>query len=518
MDNKLTFVCWLWDSSRHPHKRKKRRAFAPEHVNILYAMLYRNLTVPFRLICVTDDRRGIRQEVEIVDLWDEFRALGGCFLRLVPFKSDFSLFGEKFISIDLDCVILKDITSLFTRDEDFVIWHPRKAVRWLDRGEKGRYYCGSLWMLRAGTRPVVYDKFDPSKFKLGFDGRYEGGTDQKHISQVLYPNEACWTVDDGVCTFVEDIARPKKGYVAKNPRIIFFNGRFMPDDPECQQFKWIKQHYHDSIKKKEVFIDKEPEVVMPVKEPFPVKTSGNDKVTVASFYWGDWPEKGGKTLGVQYIRQLYNGVKQHMPPDQPYEFVLFTNDFLSGKIPDDIIVRPLDVPDDLRWNLKKIFMFSRESKLEHPTICFDLDTVVVGSLSWMVEQTKALSNSNGKAKLITCEDAYALGKAGGSIVAFAPTGELESTLWFPIVENREHVEKLTGGSERFYYRHKNKTGQLDVIFWEKLKPGYVLSYKRDCSNTRVKPKNVCVVRFHGKPRPHQIVRGWIREALRHGIK
>ncbi len=511
-NSQLTFVCWKWEAPHFPHKRKKRNAFSAKHVNILYAMLYRNLSVPFRLICVTDDKKGIRPEVEIVPLWDEFMSLGGCFLRLVPFKSGFSLFGDKFISIDLDCVILSDVTDLFTRDEDFVIWHPRKAVRWLDKGEKGRYYCGSLWMLKAGTRSIVYDKFNPGKLRLGFNGRYEGGTDQKHISQLLYPNEACWTVDDGVCTFVEDVARPKKGVPVKNPKIVFFNGRFMPDDPECMRFNWIQQHYHDGLGKREIFVSK-PE---PVPVPKVETGGGNDKVTIASFFWGNWPEKSDLGLGMQYVKQLYNGVKRNMPPGQDYEFVLFTNDFLSGKIPDEIVIRPLEVDVDLKWNLKKMFMFSKGSQLEHPTICFDLDTVVVADLSWMIKQTMLLKDIQNKARIITCEDAYALGKAGGSIVAFVPCPELERTLWEPLINDREHIEHITGGSERFYYRQKSKANQLIVDFWEKLRPGYVLSYKRDCGHTSKKPKFVSVIRFHGKPRPHQVARGWIREALRNG--
>jgi len=42
--------------------------YGPEYVNRLYTMVKRNITGPFRLVCLTDDREGIRPEVECFDL------------------------------------------------------------------------------------------------------------------------------------------------------------------------------------------------------------------------------------------------------------------------------------------------------------------------------------------------------------------------------------------------------------------------------------------------------------------
>ena len=488
----LTFVCWKWDSSKYPHGRKKRRAFNSHHVNVLFAMLSRNISLPFRLICVTDDPVGINPEIEIIPIWDEFRELGGCFLRLVAFKREFELFGPRFISIDLDCVILKDITHLFTREEKFVIWHPRKAVRWLPQGEKGKYYCGSLWMLTAGERSIVYDTFHPENFSLGFDGRYEGGTDQKHISKTLYPNEACWTIDDGVCLFVDDLARPKRGVVAvEDPSIVFFNGRFMPDDYECLKISWVRENYTLSLEK-------------PKPEPIPV--AEKERLNIVAFWWGEWPGKDGK--GEEYVLNLFEGIKKHLPKGLSYQFVLFTDRTSINGLPENIVVRSLKVPDSLKWNLKKVFMFSKESGLEGPTICFDLDSLILGDLNPLLKLVYNLKNKPGN-YIITCEDAYSLGRAGGSIVGFLPSPELEKVLWEPILVDRKSIEISTRGSERFYYRQKSKNGKLHILFWEKLIPGKVFSYKRDCGNGE--PKGVSVIRFHGLPRPHQVDRSWVKQ-------
>ena len=39
--------------------------FPPLYVNRLYGMISRNITLPFQLICFTDNAEGIRNEVKI---------------------------------------------------------------------------------------------------------------------------------------------------------------------------------------------------------------------------------------------------------------------------------------------------------------------------------------------------------------------------------------------------------------------------------------------------------------------
>ncbi len=42
--------------------------YGPDYVNRLYAMVKRNITGPFRFVCLTDSREGLRPEVECFDL------------------------------------------------------------------------------------------------------------------------------------------------------------------------------------------------------------------------------------------------------------------------------------------------------------------------------------------------------------------------------------------------------------------------------------------------------------------
>jgi len=228
----LSIVCWKWKPLRGTISTRKTVPYIAEDVNRLQMMLLKHYHEPFQLICVTDDPTGLSSEIKIVPLWDEFRNKGGCFTRLGAFKRDIgTVFGPRFVSIDLDCVIVGDITPLFDRTEDFIIWG--------SHGGKTQY-CGSLWMMDAGCRPQVYERFDPVNYQIR-NGRYGGGgTDQFHISKVL-SNEAIWTKLDGIYAYRK---LGKDSSLPNEAKLIFFNGPFHPRQEivhEC--YPWVTEHY-----------------------------------------------------------------------------------------------------------------------------------------------------------------------------------------------------------------------------------------------------------------------------------
>ena len=116
----ISFVCWKWKPFIDG---KKGISFTSQHVNILFAMLRRHMRDPFELVCITDNADDIHPKIRIVPLWNDLKETPGCFRRLKIFSPEMKqIIGPRIVSIDLDCVIVNDITSLFQRDEDFVIW------------------------------------------------------------------------------------------------------------------------------------------------------------------------------------------------------------------------------------------------------------------------------------------------------------------------------------------------------------------------------------------------------------
>lgn len=227
----MTFVCFLWKRNTQGFKLPSVCDYTARHVNVLRNMLERHVHMPHRLVCVTDDAKGIDRRVETVPLWDKCRDLGGCYNRLWVFSEDArELFGPRFACIDLDCVILKDCTDLFTRDEDFIInsYYPTPP-NYLDQ-----YYNGGLFMMTAGARSSVWDEFDPARHPemLQADARCIG-TDQAWIRVHLGKGEARYTQDDGV--YEARIIGPTP---PANARLVMFAGK---RDPSKSMHGWVRR-------------------------------------------------------------------------------------------------------------------------------------------------------------------------------------------------------------------------------------------------------------------------------------
>jgi hypothetical protein len=199
-------------------------------------MVRRHYARPFRAICVTDEPEGIAPDIEIVRGWNDFADVPSahghgavsCFRRLRAFHPDaWEELGERFVCIDLDTVIVADVTPLWDRDEDAVFWQDPLYPH---------QYCGSMMLLRAGSRPQVWERFDPDRSPQIARSADFMGSDQGYISWML-PDMAKWTRADGVYSYRVDC----KGGLPKDARIVFFHGKPKQDAPGLPA--WVGEHY-----------------------------------------------------------------------------------------------------------------------------------------------------------------------------------------------------------------------------------------------------------------------------------
>lgn len=235
----LNIVCWKWRPLDGKLHHRKEIFFTAEHVNILQSMLKRNIKRDFQLFCITDDPEGIDPSVKTIPLWDDNRSLGGCFVRLKMFSSKMEdLIGKDFFSIDLDTVIVSDITQLLEdtrRNHDFKMWgdtHPRTP------------YNGSFIYMKAGKRSKVWQTFNPltspsARLKHGYVG-----TDQAWIGVCLGEREAKWGTRDGIYSYRVHFKQQGRFNLNGDEKIIFFHGSSDPSKKDTQaQAGWIKQHW-----------------------------------------------------------------------------------------------------------------------------------------------------------------------------------------------------------------------------------------------------------------------------------
>lgn len=203
--------------------------YGHEHVRILQRSISRNLTLPHRFVCITDDPI---EGVDTIPMWSEHRSLGGCFCRLKLFSPEMrEILGDRFAVIDLDCVVVGSLDSVFGRSDSFVMnSYPSRR--------KDQHYNGSLMMMDAGARPLVWSEFSPPRSieRIRRNPRMCVGTDQAWVRLCLGKSEARFTEADGVYDF-----GATRRQLPSNARLVFFSG---PRDPsEWRHLEWVRDHW-----------------------------------------------------------------------------------------------------------------------------------------------------------------------------------------------------------------------------------------------------------------------------------
>ena len=133
-------------------------------------------------------------------------------------------FGERFVCMDLDCVIGESLDPLFDIPVDF---------KMATGTAKGRPYNGSMLLLTAGARPEVYKRFShEGAIKAG---QKFLGSDQAWIAYVLGSRETTWTERDGLNYH----GLPRPAYVPR--RVTFFPGARKPWDYTGNP--WVARNY-----------------------------------------------------------------------------------------------------------------------------------------------------------------------------------------------------------------------------------------------------------------------------------
>ena len=182
----LTVVTWKWK------RADGTSIFTHEHVNRMRSMLARNLRLPHRMLCLTDDNNGIDSHVECIPLPAEFAGTLRCRRRMWQYSKDRSeLFGPRFLSCDLDNILTGDITPLVERDEPLVMFRVGYA----------NVLSGSFVLCDTGYLHGAYAAYAAEP--LGYPARIsKNASDQAMLNHYLRGRQvAQWKERDGFCVF-----------------------------------------------------------------------------------------------------------------------------------------------------------------------------------------------------------------------------------------------------------------------------------------------------------------------------
>ena len=111
-----TVVCLKWGDM-----------YGPEYVNRLFAMVRRNVEVPVRFVCFTDDPTGLGEGIEIKPLPDfpepayKYARYCSAWRKLALFDSAKTGLEGRVLFLDLDIVILRSLEPLLQGDAPFMM-------------------------------------------------------------------------------------------------------------------------------------------------------------------------------------------------------------------------------------------------------------------------------------------------------------------------------------------------------------------------------------------------------------
>jgi hypothetical protein len=241
-------VTWKWKKPGY------RSSFDHNTVNIACSMFLRNFKLPHRFTCITDDPAGIDSSIRVIDIRTlpsyAYLQVGNpsnklnpsCYVRLFMYSKEArDVIGERIISTDLDIVLTGDVTPLFDRKDEFVIWggqsiNPRG-------GPTYNWFNGSLQMLTAGTRTRVWDDFDPARSPALANAAGCKGSDQGWIAHSLGKRESIWGTGDGVYSYRVHVL-PGGGKLPRGARFVAFHGVHDPWQATVKtKHSWVREHY-----------------------------------------------------------------------------------------------------------------------------------------------------------------------------------------------------------------------------------------------------------------------------------
>jgi hypothetical protein len=203
--------------------------YGPHYVNRLFAMVKRNLIGDFQFVCLTDDANGINPSVKCLpipplDLPAGIPERG--WTKLTTFSKDLHGLKGTALFLDLDVVIVGDITPFFEQEGEFLIIHDWKRP-WRVTGNS------SVYRFEIGAHCDLLDFF-----RVNFENiRNEVRNEQAYLSRELHAQgkQKYWPSEWCVSWKYHCIPKIPFNYfiapkIPKDARILIFHGVMNPPD------------------------------------------------------------------------------------------------------------------------------------------------------------------------------------------------------------------------------------------------------------------------------------------------
>lgn len=223
--------------------------YGPEYVNKLFRMCKRNLTLPFRFVCITEMPNQLEKGIEIFPLPEfeeptpEYLKRCQCWRKLALFDKQYHDLQGKVLLLDIDIVIVDNIDCFFTFSNKLAM-----PQNW---SKPGRLFGqGSVICFDMGKYSSLLEKW--RRDAASVYKRYD--SEQNYIPEELgrdniawFPVEWCRSFKDHCMPggILNSFITPQK--IPKGARIIVFHGNPNPHDAIAGVWgvpvPWYKRFY-----------------------------------------------------------------------------------------------------------------------------------------------------------------------------------------------------------------------------------------------------------------------------------
>ncbi|GAA5130492.1 glycosyl transferase [Luteolibacter yonseiensis] len=210
--------------------------YGPEYVNILHAMVARNITGPFKVVCFTDDPTGVREEV----LCRPLPPLGceippdvpGKWPKVALWSKDLDGLEGLALFIDLDSVIVSNIDGYFSHGNPEDVITARNWVRPFSKAGQT-----SVFRFQVGRHPYMLENLqaDPANLSRKYQFEQNYVTAGIHGGIRFWPPE--WTKHFGLHSMgIWPLRYLRPPVLPAGVKIVTFPGR--PKPPDAIAGRW----------------------------------------------------------------------------------------------------------------------------------------------------------------------------------------------------------------------------------------------------------------------------------------
>ena len=268
----VNVVCMKWGTK-----------YGPEYVNILRAMVRRHLARSHRFVCLTDDTRGLRDDIEAMSLPEELyrpENIGGLvsadagdaaaaassarpqrhaergWMKVGMFRPLLGDLRGPTLFLDLDVVIVASIDALFDHPGAFCVSHD---YTW--RGKREAVGNTSVFRFEIGAYPDVFEYFLGHRSEIIRRFRNEQEYVSHRIGNITFWPEAWCPSFKRHCIPAWPLNFFLRPRIPPGARVLVFHGR--PDPPEAlrgrsgkwyryiRESAWIADHWRESSAEQE---------------------------------------------------------------------------------------------------------------------------------------------------------------------------------------------------------------------------------------------------------------------------